>query len=82
MDEHELVPGQSPGEGRFNVSRLIAVVKLVNLGKPLKGLVVMNADNVNVAMNLGIGRVPDIWMKSSFLRLKPLGSYVKDLVPL
>ena len=66
--------------GRFN--RLIAVIRstLVNLGKALKGLVVMNADLDNVAMNLGIGRVPDIWMKSSYPSLKPLGSYVNDLV--
>jgi dynein heavy chain len=66
--------------GRFN--RLIVVIRrtLINLGKALKGLVVMNADLDNVAVNLGIGRVPDIWMKSSYPSLKPLGSYVNDLV--
>eukprot|EP00040_Diaphanoeca_grandis_P037927 m.251570 g.251570 ORF g.251570 m.251570 type:complete len:3992 (+) comp33898_c0_seq1:283-12258(+) len=66
--------------GRFN--RLIAVMRrtLIDLAKALKGLVVMNADLDNVAVNLGIGRVPDLWMKQSYPSLKPLGSYVNDLL--
>ena len=65
---------------RFN--RLIAAIRssLVNLGKAVKGLVVMNADLEEVFDSMLIGRIPSMWMKRSYPSLKKLGGYVADLV--
>ena len=65
---------------RFN--RLIAAIRssLINLGKAVKGLVVMNADLEEVFDSMLIGRIPSMWMKRSYPSLKKLGGYVADLV--
>ena len=65
---------------RFN--RLIAAIRasLINLGKAVKGLVVMNNDLEEVFDAMLIGRIPDMWLKRSYPSLKKLGGYVADLV--
>jgi len=65
---------------RFN--RLTSTVRstLVNLGKALKGLVLLNADLENVGASLTVGKVPAPWLATSYPSLKPLGSYVKDFL--
>ena len=65
---------------RYN--RLIDVIRssLVNLGKAVKGLVVMNNDLEEVFDSMLIGRIPAIWAKKSYPSLKKLGGYVSDLV--
>jgi dynein heavy chain len=65
---------------RFN--RLIAVVtsSLLDLQKALKGLVVMSGDLEAVGKSLIVGRVPGMWAAKSYPSLKPLGSYVQDLL--
>ncbi|KAF6778759.1 hypothetical protein AHF37_01584 [Paragonimus kellicotti] len=65
---------------RFN--RLTAVVRstLIDLQKAIKGLVVMSADLEDVFNSMLVGKLPSVWAAKSFPSLKPLGSYVQDLI--
>lgn len=66
--------------GRFNV--LIGTISqsLSTLRRALKGMIVMSAQLEQVADSVTVGRVPAAWMAVSYPSLKPLASYVQDLV--
>lgn len=64
---------------RFN--RLIVRVRasLADIGKAVKGLVVMDANLDDVANGILKNVRPGYWMKVSYPSLKPLSGYVQDL---
>ena len=65
---------------RFN--KLIRIIKntLKDLQKAIKGLMVMSLELENMYYAFLNKRVPENWSKASYLSLKPLGSWVLDLV--
>lgn len=65
---------------RFN--GLTAVIKqsLKDVQGAIKGTIVMSAELEKLASSLFFGLVPSMWMDASYPSLKPLASYVLDLM--
>nr|XP_026694595.1 dynein heavy chain 3, axonemal isoform X2 [Ciona intestinalis] len=65
---------------RFN--RLTAVVKssLQDLKRALRGFVLLSVELEDVLDNMLVGKVPNLWSSKSYPSLKPLGSYITDLI--
>eukprot|EP00951_Prasinocladus_malaysianus_P035026 scaffold358040_cov37-Prasinocladus_malaysianus.AAC.1 len=65
---------------RFN--RLLAIIRdsLVNLEKAVQGLQVMSREIEGVLSAMAVGQVPSHWKSKSYPSLKPLASYVSDLL--
>lgn len=65
---------------RFN--KLIKEIRqsLVDLQRAIAGEVLLSAQLEDTLKSLLIGRVPQQWKSKSYPSLKPLGSYIKDLI--
>jgi dynein heavy chain len=65
---------------RFN--KLLSKVRstLSDVGKAVRGLVVMSSELEAVAAGLMMNATPQAWKKVSYPSLKPLASYITDLV--
>uniref|UniRef100_A0A674D4I4 Dynein axonemal heavy chain 1 n=1 Tax=Salmo trutta TaxID=8032 RepID=A0A674D4I4_SALTR len=65
---------------RYN--RLLVVISqsLSDIVKALKGLVVMSSELELMANSLFINKVPDMWQAKAYPSLKPLASWVSDLL--
>jgi len=63
------------------VNGLLSVIRssLLNLGKAVKGLAIMSPELDEVAKAMFNGKVPDLWLKSSFPSMKNLADYTKEL---
>ena len=65
---------------RFN--RLIDEIKssLKNVKKAIKGQIIMSSSLEEIFTSMSVGRVPAAWERKSYPTLKPLSSYVNDLL--
>eukprot|EP00798_Chlamydomonas_sp_ICE-L_P021153 gene21153-28042_t len=66
--------------GRVNVLLEVIRDSLKGLQKAVKGIVVMSQELEKVGVALASGRVPELWLTRSFPSLKPVASYVKEVV--
>lgn len=64
---------------RYNKLLILVRSSLVNIGKAIKGEVVMSQALEKISDSIFDNRIPDGWKKSSYPSLKPLASYIVDL---
>ena len=66
--------------GRFN--RLTCLIRnsLFSVQRALRGEELMSTSLENLCREIGFGKLPTLWLRASYPSLKPLASYVDDLI--
>lgn len=65
---------------RYNLLITIIRNSLIGLRKAIQGLQVMSSDLDKIFGSLSIGKIPDLWKGKSFPSLKPVSSYINELI--
>lgn len=65
---------------RFNALLEVITQSMHELRKALKGVVVMSAEMEEIANTVFYGGIPNYWKSKSYPSLKPLNSYISDLL--
>ncbi|KAG5305945.1 DYH3 protein, partial [Pseudoatta argentina] len=65
---------------KFNELTKVIKETLGNVQKAIRGLVLMSLELEDVYLSMSIGKVPLTWDRKSYPSLKPLGSYINDLL--
>uniref|UniRef100_A0A1I8FV89 DHC_N2 domain-containing protein n=1 Tax=Macrostomum lignano TaxID=282301 RepID=A0A1I8FV89_9PLAT len=65
---------------RFNVLINVITESLKALLKAMKGLIILSAELEEVFDSMTLGKIPQMWLEKSYPSLKPLGSYITDLL--
>ncbi|XP_015175416.1 PREDICTED: dynein heavy chain 3, axonemal [Polistes dominula] len=65
---------------KFNQLTNVIKSTLTNVQKAIKGQVLMSPELEEVFTCMNIGKVPSAWDRKSYPSLKPLGSYINDLL--
>ncbi|XP_067861511.1 dynein axonemal heavy chain 3-like [Heptranchias perlo] len=65
---------------RFN--RLISIIRtsLRDINRAIRGLILMSSELEDMFNSMIVGKVPSMWSAKSYPSLKPLGSYITDLL--
>lgn len=64
----------------FNHLQDVIKSSLKDLLNAIKGLTVLTPDLEEMLTSLASSLVPNVWQKCSYSSLKPLGSYINDLI--
>ena len=65
---------------RYNTLLEVIKTTLSTLIQACDGVVVMTNELEHMGYQVRINQIPDIWRKKSYPCLKPLNSYIKDLL--
>ena len=65
---------------RFNSLRTVIFSSLNDIQKAVKGVVVMSDELESLGDSLYYGKVPELWLFTSYPSLKPLAPYMTDLL--
>ncbi|XP_043569115.1 dynein axonemal heavy chain 3-like [Chiloscyllium plagiosum] len=66
----------------LHFNRLISIIRtsLTDINKAIQGLILMSSQLEDIFNSMIVGKVPSMWSAKSYPSLKPLGSYITDLL--